>query len=150
MIKRGQKGFFNILEDKRADSPIYGTVIFIILNLMFFVILIAFIYKSSTGALIYEQAYAKNIALLIDKAEPEMEISIDMTKAVNAAEKNNWEKEKIVKIDKIKNKVIVKLDSKEGYAFHYFSDYDINTKFDGNNLIINVKEKVEGDKESEK
>ena len=38
------------------------------------------------------------------------------------------------------NQVVVKLDKIGGYSFEYFSDYEVNSYFDGNFLIININE----------
>ncbi len=134
MIKRG------FLKNKRADSPIYPTVIFIVLNIMFFSILILFVWKSATGALIYEQLYAKEIGLIIDKAKEGMEISLDFEKAIEIAEKNEFDKKKIVEVNNEKNLVVVKLGGGGGYSFKYFSDYDISSKIVDNKLKLIVKE----------
>ena len=142
MIKRGIE---NLLKNKKADSPVYPTVIFITLNIMFVVLLLMFIWKSSSGALIYEQTYAKQIALLIDSAEPGMKLSINVEKGFEIAEKNDFDKEKIVKIEG--NEIIVKLASKGGYSFQFFSDYDIETKMDlkNNLLILEIKDRGENE-----
>ena len=134
MEKRRRNVF---LKNKKAGTDvIFPPFMFIVLNLIFFAILLAFIYRSSQGGLIYEQAYAKEIAMLIDEAKPGMDISFKMDKGIELAEKNNKDKNKIVRIDK--NRVIVDLSGKGGYSFKYFSDYDVKTSFDEKENILKI------------
>ena len=131
--KRG----FIFLNNKKAGTDVLSPQIMVtILNLIFFAILLAFIYRSSQGGLIYEQAYAKEIAMLIDEAKPGMDISFKMDKGIELVEKNNKDKNKIVSIDK--NKVIVDLSGKGGYSFEYFSDYNVKTSFDEKENVLKI------------
>ncbi len=130
-----------ILKDKKAESLIFPIVIFIILNLIFFSILLVFVHTSSTGALVHEQAYAKQIGLVIDSAKPNSDITINFKEGIEVAKKNNQPKENLVIFRD--NQVIVKLSSSRGYSFAYFSDYDVSSKFDGDNLVISINEKGE-------
>jgi hypothetical protein len=140
------------LNNKKSESLIYPTVIFIILNILFFSILLLFVFKSSSGALIYEQVYAKQIALIIDKAKPDMEISIDFSEGIKIAKKNKLSEEqlkRIVEIDSKTNKIIVSLSNKGGYSFKYFPDYFVSSDFKENQLILNIKEKEVENENSE-
>jgi hypothetical protein len=56
--------------------------VIIVLNILFFALLLVFIIKSSNGALVYEQAYAKEIAIIIDKANPNTEVTMDIKKGI--------------------------------------------------------------------
>jgi len=133
-----KRGLFIL--NKKADSLIMSPVLFIILNLIVFMALLAFVVKSSTGAAVYEEAYSKQIALLLDKAKPGMQIQLDFEKGLEIAEKNDYNG-KIVSIDKESNEVIVKLALRGGYGFKYFSDYDVISYFNKNILVIIVDEK---------
>ena len=138
MIKRGK--YFVIFKNKRADSLIFPIVIFIVLNLVFFGILLIFVYKSSTGVLVYEQVYANQIALMIDSAKPSSEIIIDFKKGIEVAEGNKIiSKENLVKIKD--GKLTVKLSTGKGYSYNYFSDYDMNSYFNEDKLVIIIDEK---------
>jgi len=131
MIKRFLKN------KKGEESLIFSPIIFILINVLFFVMLLAFVFKSSSGALVYEQAYAKQIALLIDQAKPGMEIHIDFSEALKIAEDNKFFGE-YVKIED--NQVVVKLADKGGYSFKHISNYKINPYFDKELLIITINE----------
>ncbi|MBU2562620.1 MAG: hypothetical protein KKF68_03095 [Nanoarchaeota archaeon] len=138
MIKRD---FFN----NKSGGITFPTIIFFILNLMFFVLLMMFVFKAPSGAVVYEQMYAKQIALMIDEAKPLMEFSISFKKGLEIAEKNEIDKQNIFKIDGVDNKVIVKLSNSRGYSFKYFSDYEINYYFDEDLLILIINERIEND-----
>lgn len=133
----------SILYDKKADTVILETTIFMILNLVFIVLLLIFVYGSGKGAFVYGEKYAKQIALLIDNAEPDMIIGLNMEDAVRIAEENGKSKDKIVSINKEENKVIVSLSPKGGHSYQYFSDYDVSTQLTENYLTIKIRGKNE-------
>jgi len=129
-----------LLRDKRAEDIIFPVIIFIILNLIFFGSLWYFIYQSSIGVLVYEQVYAKQIALLIDNAKPEMTMLINFDKGLEIAGENKQEKENIVMVNSEERSVIVKLSGKGGYKMNYFSGYDVSTRWNDNSFEIKVGE----------
>lgn len=121
---------------KKADSPLYSNLIFLILNLAFFSILLIFVLRAGSGSLVYEQIYAKQIALMLDSSKPGMEIRIDLSKAKEIAEKNNWKGELV----KIQNNLInVSLASNGGYSFEYFTNYKIESSYQGDILVLKVE-----------
>jgi len=135
MSKRGL--FF---KDKRADEILFPVIIRIVVYVVFFGLLLLFVYNSSTGAVVYEQAYAKQIGLMIDKAEPASQITIDFSDGIVVAKENKiTSRENLVSVKD--NIVFVKLSNNGGYKFRYFSDYDVDSYFSDNNLIININEK---------
>ncbi len=145
--KKQKNNFFNynfLPKKRRADEMLFPVIIFIMLNLIFCTIFLTFVYTYSTGASVYEQAYAKEIALLIDKAKPTTQIFLNFEKGFEIAKKNKISKENLVSGEN--NQVIVKLSNSRGYVFEYFSDYDVNfypDKENENNLIIIIREKGE-------
>lgn len=122
------------------------TVIFFALNILFFVVLAVFIVNSSSGATVYEQAYAKEIALIIDQAKENTTLTIDFTDALKLAQKNGVKPEEVIQINNLEKKVIVRLGKSGGYSFGYFSNYDIlpeekSGKFIvGNSIFMRIKE----------
>lgn len=106
----------------RGGTILVENVIFIVLNILFIAILILFISKQGSGAVVLEQSYAKNIALLIDSAKPVTEMKLNMNDAIDLAEKNGISRENIVKISG--NIVIVKLSEKGGYEYSFFNNVD--------------------------
>lgn len=131
--------FFN----KRGLDVGMETVIFIVLNLFFFLSLLYFVSNSANGAFIYEQAYAKEIALLIDNAKPDSTIYVSLDNIIPVAAKNSVKPSEIIRIDSANKRVIVSLTGKRGYSMQYFSDYNVNIVSD-NIARIYVKEKSSG------
>jgi hypothetical protein len=125
--------------NKRGDTLPLETTIFIVLNLAFFVVMLIFIWSTSGGKIVYEQAYAKEIALMIDTAKPEMNIFIDMS-ILNEKFKTGDLKE-VIKIDTLKKEVILSLSSGRGYSYRYYSGNDISMEIKGDILELNIKEK---------
>lgn len=113
----------------------------IIIHLIFFTLLSAFIFVKSDDSSRIEEAYAKKIALILDAAKPGMEVSIDMQKAIQ--ENNPDYVGKIVSIEG--NLVTVKLNEKGGYSYSFFNDVELTKKYfypsDGNEFNFIVEEK---------
>ena len=124
-------------------------IMFILLNLIFFSIIIAFVYISSTGALLYNQAHAKQIALVLDNANPNTMVVIDFENALKIAKKNKVDFSSVVEVNTIGNYVVVRLGGKGGYKQVYFSDFSVVSRIEGNNLILEIGEKeVHGNEDS--
>lgn len=114
-------------------------IIFIILNLLFLMILMIFLAKQGGGAIVLEQSYAKQIALLIDSAKPGMTMVIDMEKGKKLADKNGIDFSEVVKING--NSVFVKLSSDGGYSYDFFNDVGASTFSDKTNYVVIINEK---------
>ncbi|MBI2629392.1 hypothetical protein HYW74_04890 [Candidatus Pacearchaeota archaeon] len=111
--------------NKRADEIVMEQAIFIILNLIFFLTLLYFVYNSSSGAFVNEQYYAKQIALMIDESKPGTVISIDVTDGYKLVKKNKFDEKNMIKItDK---DVLVRLSSSRTYQFPYFNNVLVET-----------------------
>ncbi|MGY4884681.1 MAG: hypothetical protein ACP5NZ_03850 [Nanobdellota archaeon] len=110
---------------KKKGTILVENVIFIILNILFLSILILFLVKQGSGAIVLEQAYSKQISILIDSAKPPMEIKLDMEKGRKLAEEKNINFESAVKITG--NQVKVKLSDGEGYTYSFFNDVSVTS-----------------------
>ena len=124
---------------KKKGQMVVSNVIFIVLNLLFLSILTLFIYKQGNGAIVLEQSYAKNIALLIDSAKPITEMKLNMKDAFELAEKNGISREEIVTINE--NLITVKLTENSGYDYSFFNNVDVTVYPDlisENNYIIQI------------
>ncbi len=118
---------------------IYKDVIFLVLNLVFFSILMIFIFSSSSSAGTYEQAYSKQITMLINSARPNTNITLDVTDL-----DEEYENRGILEMFKVdKNEVIVSLSGRREYRYSFFSDYDVElrSRTEGGNsyLVIIIK-----------
>lgn len=98
-------------------------IIFIILNLIFFTILIFFIISRTGSAALLEEEYAKQIALMIDAAKPGMIFHLNAEELIDKAEKEGFSRD-IISVGK--NIVTVKLRSKGGYSYSFFNDVDVS------------------------
>ena len=112
--------------NKRGSELLREEVVFII----FYVVVLGILFISSSvissGALVYEQSYAKKIALMIDSADAEdgvIRMTINMEKAYQIGKKNEIDLSKAVIIED--GKVRVRLGSGNGYSYNYFSGYDV-------------------------
>lgn len=126
--------------DKRASVDVtLPVVIFLLLNIVFAVTIMAFVNKTLSGAAIYEEVYAKKVGLLIDEAIPTTTIYLDVSKAVEIAKKNGFNelqlKNNIVTFDKGTSRVIVKLSNMNGYEYAYFTNYVLSEPIINNGIL---------------
>jgi|APSaa5957512576_1039674.scaffolds.fasta_scaffold74472_2 hypothetical protein len=134
--------------DKKAVNVTLENIVYT-LFLVFFVVSVTFlIVRPSGGVSAYEQIYAKQIALMIDKAEPGMKIEMDIYDIYILAKENDFNG-KWINIDNDKNGVKVMLDKGEGYRFSYFNDVSIVWNVDKDAKILSMKiiENLEGKNE---
>ena len=132
----------------KSGEILVENVLFIVLNILFISLLIFFLFKQGSGAILLEQTYSKQIALMIDSAKPAMEIKLNMEKAQKIAEENKVDFGEAVNING--NLVKVKLSQKGGYEYSFFNDVeakafpeiDDQNKYTGNYIFtINKNEK---------
>ena len=129
------KQFF--MNKKAADTTVIENTIFIVLNIVFFAIMLIFVYNSGSNILVKEQSYAKEIALIIDNCKPGMSVLLNINDLIETAKKNNFPVENIVKLDKKNNRVLVSLRQNSVFGFQYFSK-DAEVKLNNNWLLIEV------------
>ncbi|MFA5173958.1 MAG: hypothetical protein WC438_02130 [Candidatus Pacearchaeota archaeon] len=114
------------MKNKKGEEILESTVIFILLNLMFFAaIFFGVVYRVESGASVYEQIYAKQIALTIDQAKTGMNITLNLDGLMNLADKNKISRANVVKIDNEKKLVQVIAANGEGYSYNFFTDNEI-------------------------
>lgn len=111
------------MNKKAQDVWHLDEFIFLILNLIFFLMLSLFIINAKSGAFVNEQYYAKKIGLLIDGAKPGTELLVDVTDGYNLAKKNNLDEKTIFRFDQ--NKVFVSFSTSRSYSFSYFSNVSV-------------------------
>jgi uncharacterized protein YpmS len=122
-------------------------IIFIILNLIFIMILVLFVFSKSENAAFLEEKYAKQIAMIIDSAKPVMTIKLNVEDAIKEKDKNFDMNNMVVITD---NLVTIKLRDKEGYSYSFFNNVEVKKYFDEQTseyifIIANYKNKVVGD-----
>jgi len=125
---------------KKRGNILAENIIFIILNLIFLTILVLFLFSKISGAAVLEEKYAKQIALIIDSAEPVMEINLDVGEMIKEAKDNSWELNNVITIND--NLVTVKLRKKGGYSYSFFNNVDVMPYYaGGDRYILTVNEK---------
>jgi len=113
-----------ILPNSNKANILTQNIIFIILNLVFLSILVIFLFSKMGNAAVLEEKYAKQIALILDSAEPGMIISLNMRDAIKIANKENQDLDNIISI--YDNVIKVQLKEKGGYSYSFFNDIDFS------------------------
>lgn len=134
--------------NKRGSEAIaWPQIIWMVVFMMIFVVSIIFISKAIGGAFIYEEVYAKKIALIIDGARSESKFYIDVSDALESVKKKEYS---CVSTSSERNNdcffiegnnVRVKLSKDDkGYEYAFFSDYKVELVLieSQNKLIIGV------------
>jgi hypothetical protein len=109
---------------KRRGEILVENVVFIVLNLMFLSILVLFLLKQGQGAVLMEDAYSKQIALLVDSSVPGTIIKINLEKGYEISKENNVPFGEIISFQD--NYVTVRLSEKGGERYHFFHDINVS------------------------
>ncbi len=110
---------------KKRGTILIENLVFIILNLLFLSILVVFLLKQGSGAIVLEETYSKGIAMLIDSAKPGMTLQLNMEKGLKLADKNGIDFNSAVRITG--NIVQVKLSERGGYSYAFFNDVSVSS-----------------------
>lgn len=113
-------------------------LVYILFAVVFLMMMFLGVVRAGSSSILYEQIYAKQIALVIDKAEPGIEVKLDIYDLYDSARKNKFSGE-VVKIDNGENKVSVKVVDGKGYDFYYFNDINIVWSLDKKNRELYLK-----------
>lgn len=135
--------------NKKAVNTLMENLVFILLVIIFISIMYFAITRAGSQSILYEQIYAKQIALLIDKSKPGMEIELDTFEMQRIARKNKF-LGNLIKIDNGENKVNVKLIDGNGYNYYYFNGVDVVWDFDKEKRKLVLKIVESADKETKK
>jgi hypothetical protein len=131
------------MKNKKGEMTLPVTI-FLVLTILFFALMFFFVYKSSSGAAIYEQIYAKKIAVAIDASKPGMEIVMDISKGVEISKEAGSVGGQF-RLSKSKDSVLVSLGGSGGYVQRFFSDYDVEfaPDYEKGELSIKIKGSLE-------
>ena len=130
--------------DKKAINLMMETTIYIVLAILLFVGIYFSVSRVGSQAGIYEQIYAKQIALVIDNARAGTEVGLDIGGMLDVAGENSFTGN-VINIDNEKSKVTVYLVEGRGYSFNYFNDADVSWSVDKDSrkLFLEVIENEE-------
>ncbi|MGV8131692.1 MAG: hypothetical protein ACP5N7_06355 [Candidatus Pacearchaeota archaeon] len=109
----------------RRANIVMDNIIHIIIFTMFFAIIFWGVSSYSDGSALLEDIYAKEIARVINTAEPGMSFKIDISKIASVAYGNGKKFEDIVTIDNVQNEVRVSSRLNTGTSYKFFNDVDI-------------------------
>lgn len=109
---------------RKRGQILAENIMFIVLNLIFLTILILFVVSKTGNAASLEDKYSKQLALMIDAAEPGMKIHVNMEDAIDEAESNGINPSRIVFVSG--NTVTVKLRDKGGHSYSFFNNVDVS------------------------
>jgi hypothetical protein len=121
---------------KNKRGVVIGTVIFILLNLIFFSLALLFVRDRTGGDEVKEKVLAKEIALFINSAEPRTLVLFDIQEFKDIAKANNINDENMIKLDN--GRVIVALKG-AGFSYPYFSGYKISGNISGNFYEVSIE-----------
>ncbi|HPJ86509.1 MAG TPA: hypothetical protein PLU55_00165 [Candidatus Pacearchaeota archaeon] len=111
---------------KKRGAILVENVVFLILNLLFLSILVLFLVKQGSGATVLEEAYSKQIAMVINSAKPGMVIRLDMDKGRKIAEEKGFDFGNSVIIEN--NVVYVQLTPDGRYSYAFFNNVDVSSR----------------------
>ncbi len=114
-----------VFMNKRAEGILYDNIIYAFLFILFFMLMFYFITGYQDGATFWEDFYAKEISLMINRAEPGMEIAVDVSNLAVIAIKNGKSYREIISIDNVNNRVSVSVRNGAGTSYGFFKDFDI-------------------------
>ena len=123
--------------NKKGDL-LHENIIFIVLNVVFFVMMMLFIQLQGSAIHIAEEETAKQVVLLIDAAKPGTELEINLADFFEKAEGKGMKRDNTIQIDNERNIVIVKGSEDSFYDYSYFNDVDVKFNFKDDYLILEV------------
>jgi hypothetical protein len=118
MIKRG-------LSMSKKGNLLTGQVLYVVLFLVFFIGAFYFVTMYQDGASVWEEIYAKEIAMLINGVGDGTKVSLDVTELSEIAVKNGKSVNEMIVIDNVNNVVRVSLRQGKATSFGFFNDVDI-------------------------
>lgn len=128
---------------KKGEEILISNLIYLLVVIAFFAMLFYFVFSYSNGAGIYEEAYAKKLALALDNSLPGMYFVFDVKDVLEIADKNGVNRENVFSFDKENSRIEVSLQNNKFYGFYSYVDYDIEFKLRGTNLIVEVETSAE-------
>lgn len=133
-----------MIKSKRAGENILpGTIIFLLLNILFFSMMLFFVYRAGTGSSMIEKKYCREIALIIDSMKIGTEADISLEQVFESAKSNGFLNtgQNVFSFDFQNNTITIRTAKGYGHSYSYFTNvsnsqvlFDTNKKI----LIINL------------
>ena len=137
--------------EKRGLGPLsWETLLYTIFTIAFLLLMFNFVTGYRGGSALWEDLYAKEIANLINHAEPGTEVKLDVSRLSSLAVKNGKDVRDIIYINNVDNSVTVSIRNGAGTRYSFFNDVDIiEPRVEAvsggavvNRLIFSVREKA--------
>ena len=126
-----------INEKNKKAKLVLELIIFIILNLVFFVTMIYYVHSSGNKSFVYERIYAKKIGLSISSAKSGTIIGINVEDLIDFAKKNKFEG-KIINISDDRNVVEISTSKGSKYSFNFFNNNGVEWGLDKENKYLSI------------
>lgn len=123
------------ISEKKAEM-LMENVVFIIIVVLFFVMMFLFLNTKSNSVSLIEEINAKKIALLLDSANKDTRIVVDVE---DVYAKNKLKTGMPIIIDNVNKMVLVKMSDSTGYSYGYFSNNNVQvdeSSQDGRRYLI--------------
>ncbi|MBI2448686.1 hypothetical protein HYV49_00125 [Candidatus Pacearchaeota archaeon] len=110
--------------NKKGIELIMGTIVFMIFNLVYFSVLFIFVSRVGSGIAQYEELYAKQLALILDRVDSNAgnEIYFNINDGALLSEKKGF----TPKINIEGNNLNVQLIQGRGYEYSFFNKLNID------------------------
>ena len=129
-----------MLQKYKRGNLLTENVVFIMLNLIFFGMLVGFIYLQSSSVHLQEQGTAKQIALILDVARPNTIIELNLEDFFSKSDKEGISRQNAIKIDNDLNLVVVRGSKDSFYDYHFFNDnIQVSYVINENNLVMTME-----------
>jgi hypothetical protein len=128
----------SLLGSRRGELVI-SNVVFVILNIVFFALLLIFVVTQGSNVHKLEQVTSKQVALVLDALRPGTTVTIDIADVLRKAEPG-LDPGGLILIDRERNVVVVKLTSEGvGYSHRFFNDIQVASSVDVSASSLEVK-----------
>ena len=112
--------------NKKASQTLWENTIYIVLAVVFFSTVLYFVLNNQFGSSFYENYYSKEISRAINLAKPGDNITLDVQKATEIAQKNKLQSfSEIFSFDNTNNEICVKLSLGRKKCYSYFNNVGI-------------------------
>ena len=131
---------YNSMNKKAKTNLLMNNLSYLILLIIFFLGMLAFVYLQSNGAAVWEDYYAKEIVKVVDLSTPGDTIVLDVHKGTGIAKSNQIGYEEIFQFDNLNHEVCVKLSKGRASCFSYVNN--VTVTFDDTGKWISFAEPV--------
>jgi len=128
-----------ITQNRKAQNLLAGTTIFIILNVLFFSLMLLFISQVGSSDNSLEKKEVRRIALVIDQMKSDTELVMDISELCKTAQKNNFGGN-IAIADYNSGILTVKTSNNDGNSFKFFTKLERGSiLYDSNKCTLTIK-----------